>query len=328
MHKRKNLHPRITTMNNQRFIGHLSLFAAYMIFAFNIIVCKEIMLSAYMSPMGLFFFRSVGAGALFWLLSLFVPRNVFNAGTKEKAEKVPTKDLLAILGASVVGLVFPQLTFLEGISLTTPLDCSLLVILTPIFTMFVAAIVLKEPITLKKAGGVALSFAGVILLIFNSVSLGGGATTTKPLGVVLLILNALCFALYLGIFRPLISRYSVVTFMKWMFLFATLLSFPLCAKEVCAVNYAALPADYYWRVGFLIFFATFTAYFLIPVGQKVLRPTIVSLYTYVQPLVASVISIYLGMDQLTWQKLVAAAAIVGGVVLVNRSRAAKVEDGE
>lgn len=206
--------------------------------------------------------------------------------------------------------------------MATPLDTSVLVTLSPIFTMFIAAIVLKEPITWKKAGGVMLSFAGVLLLVFTGVHASNGVAHTEPLGYVLILVNVLSFSLYLGMFRPLIAKYSVITFMKWMFLFSMVLSLPFTAEELIKAPYSALSFNVIWEIGFIVLFSTFTAYFLIPVGQRLLRPTIVSMYSYSQPIVASIISIYLGMDTLSMEKIIAAAAVVCGVILVNKSRAA------
>ena len=303
-------------MKNSKLLGHLSVFIAYTIFGFNIIICKDLTSSSLVSPMGLFCFRAIGATALFWLLSLFMP--------KEKVEK---KDLPKIFLASMLGLFLTQIPFLKAIQITTPLDTAIITSITPIFTMFVAAIALKEPITLKKAGGVAISFAGVILLILNTVH-AGSVTETKPLGIVLMIFNCLFFASYLGIFRPLIAKYNVVTFMKWMFLFSMLVSVPLNIKEMTHIDFSVMPTNYRLELGFLILFSTFIAYFLIPVGQKHLRPTVISLYAYLQPLIATITSIYLGMDHLSWQKVVAAALVFTGVILVNKSRAAKLEDSK
>ena len=110
--------------------------------------------------------------------------------------------------------------------------------------------------------------------------------------------------------------------MKWMFLFALLLSLPFSTAGLFSTDYAAIPSNVRWEIGYLIFFATFVAYFLIPFGQKRLRPTLVSMYTYLQPVIAAIISIWVGMDVLTWQKILATVLIVGGVILVSRSRAA------
>lgn len=296
----------------KKSLGHISAFIAYTIFGFNIIICRDLSMLALISPMGLFCFRAVGAAVLFWLTSLFLPK-----------EKVDLKDFPKIFLASMFGLFLTQWSFLKASTMTTPFDTSILTPLTPIFTMFIAAIVLKEPITLKKAGGVALSFLGVIFLVFNTVRVdGGGVTETQPMGIVYMIGNCIFFAMYLGAFRPLITKYSVVTFMKWMFLFSAVVAIPFDIKELVGLNMAVMPARYLLELGFVILFSTFVAYFLIPVGQKVLRPTVISLYGYLQPIIATVMGIVTGMDHLTWQKVAAAVLVFTGVILVNKSRAA------
>jgi drug/metabolite transporter (DMT)-like permease len=264
--------------------------------------------------MALFCLRSLGAGVLFWLFSLFT-----------KGDRVAPGDFLRIFAAAFMGFFLTQISFLVGISHITPVDCSIMTSLSPIYTMFIAALVLKEPITLKKAGGVLLSFAGVVFLILNGVASqqAGGVSSTTPLGVFLIFLNGFCFSVYLGVFKPLIMRYSVVTFMKWIFLFSSLLSLPFVGGELLAADYAAMQPRFVLEVLFAIVFSTFITYFLIPIGQKLLRPTLVSMYSYMQPIVASAISIYVGMDTLGWGKVLAAVMVVAGVVLVNYSRAAR-----
>ena len=301
-------------MDTNKLLGHLAISGAYTIFGLNIVFCKDIANADAIEPVTLFTLRAIGASALFWLLSFFMP--------KEKIEK---GDMLKIAAASFVGLFVPQMTFLFAITMSTSIDTAILSTFGPIFTMLFAFAFLGEPITGKKAGGVAMSFAGVIFLIFNSVH-SGGADFTTPMGYVLLLLNSLSFSLYLGIFRPLISKYSVVTFMKWMFLYSLLLSLPFSLRGLVSTDYAAIPGNVKWEIGYLIFFATFVAYFLIPFGQKYLRPTVVSMYTYLQPIIAAIVSIWIGMDTLTWQKILATVFVVGGVVLVNRSRAASPSD--
>jgi len=222
--------------------------------------------------------------------------------------------------ASFLGLFCPQVTFLIGITMSTSIDTAILGTLGPVFTMLFAFFFLGEPITGKKAGGVAVSLAGVLFLIFNSVHAGGAAATT-PLGFVMLLLNSLTFSMYLGIFRPLIAKYSVVTFMKWSFLFSLVLALPFAGKGLVTTDYAAVPPLVLWEIGYLIVFATVIAYFLIPYGQKFIRPTLVSMYNYLSPVIATWVSIWTGLDTLTWQKVVAAVFIVSGVVLVSRSRA-------
>ena len=296
----------------EKTLGHLACFIAYAIFGINIIVCKDLTSSRLISPLALFCLRSLGAGSLFWIISCFLP--------KEKVEK---KDYGKIMMASLLGFFLTQMTFLIAIPDITPMDCSIVSSLSPIYTMFIAAFALKEPITLRKVGGVAISFLGVIYLILNTVTGQGSTVETSWVGILLMIANSLCFSLYLGLFKPVITKYSVITFMKWIFLFAAAFSLPLAAKELITFDYSLLSGTYLSELAFLIVCSTFITYFLIPLGQKRIRPTLVSMYSYVQPIIAIVISIWVGMDTLSWQKIVAAAMVFGGVVLVNYSRSAK-----
>ena len=286
----------------------MACFLAYAIFGFNIIVCKDLTAGRLLSPLAIFTLRSLGAGALFWLISFFTQ--------KEKVEK---KDYAGIFAASMLGFFVCQVTFLVGIPHITPMDCSVLSAISPIYTMIIAAIVLKEPITWQKAGGVAVSFAGIIYLIVSRTS-AAGTTETSLFGILMLILNSLSFSMYLGIFKPLIGKYSVVTFMKWIFLFAFVVSAPFSAREIVTLDWSAIPAIQFAELAFLIFCATFITYFLIPVGQKRIRPTLVSMYSYVQPIIAIVISITVGMEMLTWSKVLAAVMVFGGVVVVSYSK--------
>jgi len=109
----------------------------------------------------------------------------------------------------------------------------------------------------------------------------------------------------------------VVTFMKWMFLFSSLLALPFSLGAFGASHLGAVPPDVLWQVLFVVFFATFVAYFLIPFGQKHLRPVVVCMYTYVQPVIALIIALVLGLDHLTVLKVVATVLVFTGVGLVN-----------
>ncbi len=301
-------------MKSSSLLGHLACLVAYFIFGFNIIVCKDLTSGGFLSPLAIFSLRAVGAGALFWLISFFMP--------KEKVEK---KDYVRIFAASVLGFFVCQMSFLVGIPHITPMDCSILAAISPIYTMFIAAVALKEPISLQKVGGVVVSFLGIIYLIVSNVT-GHSNAQTDAFGIVMLIINSLSFSLYLGIFKPLISKYSVFTFMKWIFLFAFVMSFPFSANEIVTCDWSSVPMVQISELAYLIICATFVTYTLIPIGQKIIRPTLVSMYSYMQPIIAIVISICIGMDTLTWQKVLAAVMVFGGVIIVSYSKS-KVEKG-
>ena len=136
----------------------------------------------------------------------------------------------------------------------------------------------------------------------------------------MLILNVLSFSMYLGIFKPLIAKYSVVTFMKWIFLFSALVAVPFSTKGLINTDWAGIPAIQYAELSYLIICATFISYFLIPVAQKRIRPTLISMYSYVQPIIAIAVSIAIGMDTLTWQKALATLLVFSGLIIVNYSR--------
>ena len=292
-------------------IGHLACFIAYAIFGFNIIVCKDLTSGNLISPLAIFCLRSIGAGGLFWLISAFMP-----------AEKIDRKDYLKIFAASMLGFFTCQITFLIGIPYITPMDCSILTAMSPIYTMAIAAIAIKEPICWQKAAGVAVSFAGIIYLIVSKTGNLGGASATTLFGIFMIVLNSLSFSMYLGIFMPLIGKYHVVTFMKWIFLFAFAVSVPFAGKEIITLDWTSIPRIQLAELAYLVVCATFITYFLIPGGQKRIRPTLVSMYCYEQPIIAIVISICIGMDSLTRQKVAAAIMVFGGVIIVSYSRSA------
>lgn|SRR5574344_279753 len=296
---------------NSKLAGHLAVAGAYLIFGFNIIFCKDIANSGNVPPMTLFLFRMLGATILFWLVSLFIPR-----------EKVDRQDYPRILLASILGLFVPQASFLLAITTTTSIDTAVLGTLSPIFTMIFAAIFLKEPITFKKTGGVIMSFVGILFLIFNSVHSGNGVEHSSMAGMVLMLVNGISFGLYLGMFRPLISKYKVTTFMKWSFLFTLVLCLPFSLTSLSHASLGKVSSQVGLEIAFVVVFSTFVAYFLIPFAQKKLRPTVVSMYSYLQPIIATAVSISIGMDSITWEKMVAIVLVFTGLALVNRSRAA------
>lgn len=294
---------------NRILTGNLACFGAYLIFGFNIVFCKNIANNGMVSPMALFCMRSIGALVLFWLASLF-------SGHEEHIEK---KDLWKIALASFLGLFLTQLSFLKAITVTTAVDASILGLLCPVMTMIVAAVILKDRITAHGVTGLVISFAGVLFLVLNTVSVHSGADRTSLGGILLMLVNTTSFACYVGAFKPLIQKYSVVNFMKWMFLFSTAYALPFSMKDLMSIDYAAIPANITWQILYVIVGATFISYFLIPVGQQRIKPMLVSMYAYVQPIVAMCISLAIGLDTMTWAKAIATVMVFAGVSIVNFS---------
>ena len=288
-------------------VGNLACFAAYAIFGFNIVSCKQIALDGNVTPMALFCLRSFGATALFWIWSMFTAPH----------EHIHREDVWKVVVASFLGLFMTQLSFLFAITKTTAIDASIMSTLSPIMTLLISAVAIKEKVTWSGVVGIALSLVGVMILIYNCVSIRSGADSTSIWGILGMLVNALCFATYVGVFKPVIRKYSVVTFMKWMFLFSSLMALPFSFGAFKASNLAAVPMDVFWQIAYVVVFATFVAYFLIPIGQKRLRPVVVCMYTYVQPVIAMVIALALGLDRLTPLKVAASLLVFLGVGLVN-----------
>ena len=297
-------------MADKSLKGHSSLFAAYVIFGLNTPIAKAVFLNEEsISAIALTFYRMAGAAILFWIASAFV-----------KKERVAGRDILMLFFASMFGILINQTAFITGLSLTSPIDASIIATIGPILTMLLAAIFLKEPITWKKALGVLIGATGAILLIMHHddiTSIRGGASVK---GNLLCILSSLSFAFYLTLFKPVISKYSSVTVMKWMFLFAAVCSIPIGWDDVIAVDYGGLSTEMWLRILFVVVMATFVAYLFIPAGQRLLRPTVVSMYNYLQPLVSSLVAVALGMGAFGWEKMGAAVLIFLGVYIVIHSK--------
>lgn len=253
-------------------------------------------------------FRVAGAALLFWLTSLFMPR-----------EHVPPADLLRLFGAGMLGVLLNQGCFIIGVSLTTPGEASLVTTTMPMWVMLLAWLFLHEPITLKKAGGIVLGAAGAIILISGSAATAVGSN--PALGDFIVLCAQLSYALYLTLYRNFIKKYSLVTLMKWMFLSAAVVALPSTYRLLAATAWAGISRMEWYGVGYVVVFATFLAYICIMIGQKQLRPTLVGMYNYVQPVVATVTGIILGLDTFTPLKAVAVVLIFSGVWNVTISRA-------
>ena len=279
-------------------------------------VSKALLDSGLISPAGLMMTRTAGAAAAFWTASLFVRR-----------EPVALRDRLSLFFAALLGIVLNQGSFILGVSMTSPIDASVVTTTAPIFAMIIAALYLREPITGMKIAGVAIGAVGALMLILSSpaaASSGGGSVG----GDLLCMFAQLSYATYFVVFKGLIGRYGPVTLMKWMFLFATLCWLPFGAEDFVSTRWQAFGWRNFAEVGFIVLGATFLTYLLLPVGQKNLRPTVGCMYNYLQPLVASLVAVLAGMDRFTTIKAAAVVLVFAGVYAVTRSKSKAQMDAE
>ena len=293
--------------NNKALIAHLSMFGACAFWGLMAPLGKDAMTNG-LDGLTMVSFRVLGGCILFWLTSLFV-----------KKEQVSTKDKLMFIGAAVFGLVTNQCCYTIGLSITSPINASIVTTSMPIFAMILAALILKEPITGKKALGVLMGCSGALILILTSAS----AVSDKVgdiRGDLLCLAAQFSFALYLSLFNPLIRRYSVFTINKWMFFWATLLVIPFTFAHVQEVVSRPIPATTWWEAAYVVVFGTYLGYILTMIGQKTLRPTVVSVYNYVQPIVSVVVSLLTGLGILKPSHALAVILVFTGVWSVTKSR--------
>lgn len=294
---------------SQKQAGHITMFCVVSFFAINIPISKHLLQEGYISPYGLTIARMVFATIAFWIASLFV--------TKERIDR---KDHFTIFLGGLLGITFNQGLFIFGLSNTSPVDASIITTSTPLFAMVIAALVLKEPITTKKVSGVLLGGIGAIFLVYTSHH-GDVSTDSSTIGNIAVVCSSLSYASYLVVTRPLSAKYSSITLMKWMFLYSTIILLPFLYKDLLnAPLFSQSDVLPYILISYTLLFATFIAYTLIPVAQKRIRATTISMYNNLQPLIASFIAIGLGQDHFSGTKAISGIMILVGVYLVTQSK--------
>ncbi len=293
--------------NNKPLMAHASMLTAEAIWGLMAPLGKDAMTHG-IDGVSLVSFRVAGAALLFWVASLFAKR-----------EHVPVRDILLFAGAAVLGIVCNQCLYTVGLSFTSPINASIVTTSMPIFAMVLSFFILREPITLRKAGGVAIGCSGAVILILTSM-----AATSDKVGDVrgdLMCMGAqLSFALYLSLYNRLIKRYHVVTVNKWMFVWAAVMVIPFTSSHLAALPWAAVPLKTWLETGYVVVFGTFVSYLLSIVSQRVLRPTVISVYNYVQPIVSVTVSVLTGLGVFTWMQGVAIILVFSGVWLVVKSK--------
>lgn len=293
--------------NNRPLTAHLSMFFACAFWGLMAPLGKDAMTNG-IDGISMVTFRVCGAALLFWVTSLFTPK-----------EHVRRRDLLLFPFAALFGLVCNQCCYTIGLSITSPINASIVTTSMPIFAMILAAIILKEPITGKKASGVLLGCSGALILILSSAS----ALSSKVgdiRGDLLCLFAQFSFALYLSLFNPLVRRYSVFTINKWMFLWATIIIVPLSYNNVASIDWTGIPISTWWETFYVVFVGTYLSYILTMIGQRTLRPTVVSIYNYVQPLVSVIVSVLTGLGTFRWTHAIAVLLVFSGVRLVTKSK--------
>lgn len=291
---------------NKRTIAIIGATFVALIYGTNFTVAKDVM-PTYVKPYGFILIRALGAFILFWLMTFFGPK-----------EKIALKDFPRIMAAALFGVAINQLAFFKGLSYTSPISASVIMVTAPILVLILSAILINEKIELKKVIGIIIGLTGTSILI-----LYGNEIQSNPksgFGNFLVFINASSYAVYLIIVKKLIAKYHAFTFIKWIYTFGLLFVIPFGYQEFNEINWQTIPTSIYFNIGFVVLFTTFLAYLINLLAMKELKPTTLSVFIYLQPLFASIIAISLQKDELNFIKIISAILIFVGVYLVTQKK--------
>ena len=237
-----------------------------LIYGLTFTIAKDVM-PTYINAYGFIVLRVFGATILFWMVSFFA--------TTEKIEK---QDFPRIIACAFFGVALNMLTFFKGLSYTSPISASVIMVSTPIIVLILSAIIFKEKMQKRKIFGIVLGLFGTAFLILYGKSVGNA--TNASLGNFLVFVNAVSYAFYLITVKKLMDKYNAFSFVKWIYLFGFFMVLPFGWNEFMAVSWTTIPTDIYWKIGFVVLFSTFFTYLLNLLSMRELKPTTVAVFIY------------------------------------------------
>jgi len=293
---------------NNRLLAFLAAFGATVIYGLNHTIAKNVM-PTYITPFGFILLRVLGAAILFWLVSFLI-----------KPEKIQKKDWPRLIACSFLGMVINMLAFFKGLELSTPVNSSVIITISPIIVFIFSAILLKEKIQFLKTIGIILGFMGAVILVLYTSKTGINAPNI-PLGNVLFIVNSFAYGLYLVLVKPLIEKYNIITLLKWLFLLAIFLNLPVTFNEFVSVKWSVLPIkDAVLPMLFVVVGTTFCTYLFNAYALRTLSPSTVSSFIYLQPIVGIVYAVSTKSDTLSLVSVTGMILIFIGIYLVTKKK--------
>ena len=293
---------------DKRTLGFLAASGATIIYGLNHTIAKNVM-PTYITPFGFILLRVLGAAILFWLVSFLI-----------KPEKIQKKDWPRLIACSFLGMVINMLAFFKGLELSTPVNSSVIITISPIIVFIFSAILLKEKIQFLKTIGIILGFMGAVILVLYTSKTGINAPNI-PLGNVLFIVNSFAYGLYLVLVKPLIEKYHIITLLKWLFLLAVFLNLPVTFNEFVSVKWSVLPIkDAVLPMLFVVVGTTFCTYLFNAYALSTLSPSTVSSFIYLQPVVGIVYAVSTKSDTLSLVSVTGMILIFIGIYLVTKKK--------
>ncbi|SDS46694.1 Permease of the drug/metabolite transporter (DMT) superfamily [Polaribacter sp. KT25b] len=290
---------------NKRIVALIAVFIASLIYAINYTIAKEVM-PLHIKPFAFIFLRVAGATIFFWTIGLFI-----------KQQKIEKEDYKKILLAAFFGTALNMLTFFKGLSLTTPISASVIMVTSPIMVLIFSSILIKKPIERQQVLGILIGLIGAILLITYGNSNTGNAINSN-LGNFLVFINAASYGLYLVLAKNLIVKYHPIVFVKWLYLFGLIFVIPFSYNELIEVSWQTIPIKMYWNIGYVVLFTSCITYLFNLYGLSKLKPTTVSIFIYLQPVLTTIYALIVGSDSLNLVKVSATIVIFFGVYLVTK----------
>lgn len=278
-----------------------------LIYGANYTIAKEVMGGGYLSPLPFILLRVSGGVFLFWLFHRVLVR-----------EKVASADLGRLALCGLFGVALNQMFFFSGLNWTTPINASLIMTTTPVLVLLASSILLGERITQRKIFGIVLGAAGAILLIAYGEQLSFGGPGFW--GDLLVFFNASFFGIYLVLVKKLMVKYHPITVVKWAFAFGLLFVIPFGGPGLLEVEWGSFPPGIWLAVLYVLVCTTFLAYLFNAYALSIVNASVVSIYIYLQPLLATLIALVFARDHLTTVKMLAALLIFTGVYLVSGVR--------
>ena len=275
------------------------------IYGINHTVAKMVM-PIYIGSLGLVFLRVLGATIIFWTISLFF-----------KTKPIEKKDRLTILKCGLFGMSINIAAFIAGLDYSTPVNSSILIIISPIFVVILSFFIFKNKINFIKILGIILGFIGAMILILTADS-NSSIGRNIPLGNFLFIVNSISYAYYLIIVKPMAEKYDLITLFKWLFLTGLIFNFPLGINQFLDVDWASLPL---WEavlpMVFVVVGTTCMTYFLNGYALSKITSTEVAVFMYLQPIIGILFAIFTKSDTITLIMFVASVLIFTGVYLTS-----------
>lgn len=262
-------------------------------------------------PTPFVFFRVLGAGILFWFIKSF------------KKESVDKKDYIKLMLCGLTGACANQLFFFHGLSLTSPIDTSIIMTTAPVIVLVFSAIILKEKVTKNKLLGICIGGIGALILVWYGKTAEG---TSSLLGNLLIFLNACCFGLYFVLVKPLMVKYHYITIISWVFLFGLLFLIPIGIQDVFTTNYQAFTINTYLVITYVIVFTTFLAFLFNIYAINQVSPSVAGSYIYLQPAVSFILVAILTFvfnnkvyeDDINLVKIISCFLVIIGVYLISK----------